>query len=92
MVHVTLDLRRSQFLGHKIAENNKILNSPIVGRELGPGNLSEAPLSSRQPPFGEFVIKTVSTPPSFPYFVSKLPEDHIDLRGGIHSQASVPLC
>ena len=25
------------------------------------------------------------------FFVSKLPEDHIDLRGGTHSQASAPL-
>ena len=40
---------------------------------------------------GELKLATVSRNIG-DFFVSKLPEDHIDLRGGTHSQASVPLC
>ena len=39
---------------------------------------------------GELKLATVSRNIG-DFFVSKLPEDHIDLRGGTHSQASAPL-
>ena len=55
-VHVTLGLHQFQFLQHNDLKGNKKRKTkwirPIVGKELGPGNLSEAPLSSLQPPCG----------------------------------------
>ena len=61
-VHVTLGLHQFQFLQHNDTKGNKKRKTkwkrPIVGKELGPGNLSEAPLSSLQPPCGGWKVET----------------------------------